>query len=145
TLISEDHMNETERLLELLNSTFPDITVLGALDARAAVDARVQPAANIDDAVSQDHEIPTVYGTLRVRVYRQAGEQGDTRPVTIYSHGGGYLHGSIDSHDEFCRLWSRNTQGTVVSVNYRLAPEWGAPAAAQDVITALRWYEAQHP
>lgn len=137
-------MNETEQLLELLNSTFPDITTMTALEARAAVDSRIRPAENLSDAQTHDHTIAAPHGALRVRVYRQEDGGGSPAlPVTIYAHGGGFLHGSIEGHDSFCRTWSKRTGMTVVSVDYRLAPEWGAPAAAEDLVTTAHWALAE--
>lgn len=132
-------MTETEQLLALLGETFPDIAALAPLDARAVVDARVRPAANLDDAGSHDLTIAGRGGGLRLRIYRPRSPQQDPAVVTVFAHGGGFLHGSIESHDSFCRSWARHTAGTVVSVDVRLAPEHGAPAGAEDLVAAAQW------
>lgn len=137
-------MTETEQLLALLNEGFPDIASMTPLEARAAVDARARPAANLDDAETRDINIPGPAGTIRVRVYQPSHRASRHTPrdlgaVTLYAHGGGFLHGSIESHDSFCRSWARHTGATVVSVDVRLAPEHGAPAGAEDLITAVDW------
>lgn len=137
-------MNETEQLLELLNRTFPDIASMPALEARELVDSRIRPAKNVADAVSEDLVIDTPAGQLQIRIYRQVINSSDPKlPITIYAHGGGFLHGSIDGHDGFCRRWSKSTGMTVISVNYRLAPEWGAPAPAEDLMTTAQWALAE--
>ena len=57
----------------------------------------------------------------------------------VFLHGGGFVFCSIESHDGFCRTMSRALGAVVVSVDYRLAPEHPAPAAADDALAALRW------
>ncbi|MCE0509898.1 alpha/beta hydrolase [Microbacterium sp. KKR3/1] len=130
-------MDETTRMLELLNSSFPALATMTPLEGRAAADSRIRPAANLDDAVSTDdrtvdagtHDIP-------IRVYHPRVVHRDA-PTTVYAHGGGFLHGSIAGHDGFCRRWARATEATVVSVGYRLAPEAGPGDARDDVVAVV--------
>ena len=61
------------------------------------------------------------------------------RPAVVFAHGGGFVLCDLDSHDSFCRAMSRHTETVVVSVDYRLAPEHRAPAAAEDVFAAWCW------
>ncbi|MFD4422908.1 alpha/beta hydrolase [Agromyces sp. NPDC058484] len=132
-------MDESERMLELLNASFPDIAAMAPLDARAAVDARVRPVDNLDDvARAEDHLIVGTAGDVPVRVYHPHDPARDA-PAVVFAHGGGFLHGSIASHDGFCRRWARGTGAVVVSVEYRLAPEHPAPEAVDDVISAVDW------
>ena len=58
-------------------------------------------------------------------------------PATIFFHGGGFVFGDLDTHDTLCRCLALETAGTVVSVNYRKAPEARFPAASDDCIAAL--------
>ncbi|GAB3119484.1 alpha/beta hydrolase [Glaciibacter psychrotolerans] len=135
-------MTETERMLDRLNEGFPDLARLSPLAARAAVDARVRPAENFADAVTRDLDIPGPAGRIRVRVYRPTQLRQPAHRsglVTVFSHGGGFLHGSIASHDSFCRSWAKHTAAVVVSVETRLAPEHGAPAGAEDVVATVEW------
>lgn len=129
-------MDETTRMLELLNTAFPDITTMSPLDARAVVDARVRTPANLDAVASAEDQVVGEPGTtVRIRVYRP--HEPRPAPATVYLHGGGFLHGSIESHDGFCREWARGTGSVVVSVDMRLAPEHTVPAPADDVVTAI--------
>ena len=57
----------------------------------------------------------------------------------IFIHGGGFVIGDLDSHDDLCRLICRDAGVHVLSVDYRLAPEHKAPAAADDGFAAYRW------
>jgi acetyl esterase len=59
--------------------------------------------------------------------------------VLVFFHGGGWVIGSLDSHDQTCRQLANRGQCVVVSVDYRLAPENKFPAAADDAFAATRW------
>ena len=64
------------------------------------------------------------------------------RPVLVYFHGGGWVLGNIDSHEGICRALANAAGVTVVSVDYRLAPEHRFPAAAEDAYAAVTWVAA---
>lgn len=75
-----------------------------------------------------------------VRVYRPRGRlDADAHGALVYAHGGGWVIGDLDSHDPLCRQLAAQSGCTVVSVDYRLAPEHPYPAAVEDVWTATRW------
>jgi acetyl esterase len=60
----------------------------------------------------------------------------------VYFHGGGFVIGDLDTHDEPCRMLCRHGNTQVLSVAYRLAPESPFPAAVEDAQTAFLWAEA---
>ncbi|MCW8385188.1 alpha/beta hydrolase [Fluoribacter dumoffii] len=76
-----------------------------------------------------DREIP-------VRIYHPAPQK--KLPLMIYFHGGGHLSGSIDTHDALCRRIAATGQSAVLSVGYRLAPEFPYPAGLQDCIAVFQ-------
>lgn len=59
--------------------------------------------------------------------------------VMLFLHGGGFCIGNIDTHHEFCHTVCKRTGWSIVSVDYRLAPENPTPAALRDCITAYAW------
>lgn len=75
---------------------------------------------------------------LPLRLYRPQEGQGPW-PVLVYFHGGGYVVGSLDSHDGVCREFCQRTPCAVLSVGYRLAPEHRFPAPLEDGEDALIW------
>jgi acetyl esterase len=91
-------------------------------------------------AAVQDYTIPGPGGPLRVRHYAPAAE--GPRPLTVYLHGGGFVIGDLDTHDEACRILCRHGDVHVLAVDYRLAPEHPFPAALDDTFAALRWAQA---
>ena len=81
--------------------------------------------------------LPGAGGDLDYRLYRPA-TAGPHR-VVVYFHGGGWVLGSHDSDDPFCRDLCVRSNAVFVSVNYRHAPEHCFPAAAEDAFAAVRW------
>jgi acetyl esterase len=80
---------------------------------------------------------------VAVRVYRPAGVANDAAlPALVFFHGGGWVIGDIDTHDVLCRQLTGEAGITVISVDYRLAPEAKFPAAADDAWSATRWVVA---
>src|SRR4051794_778124 len=90
------------------------------------------PVDRVEDLSIASHD-----GPIRARLY--APDRGQPYPVLVYLHGGGYVKGGVDESDAFCRNLSRRTRHTVVSVDYRLAPEHPFPAALNDAVEATAW------
>lgn len=125
------------------------------LDQRAAVGARPVNELSVADARAQairlsalagpgepvesveDRTIGLADGTIPIRVYTR--RSGPPLPILVYFHGGGWVTGNLDSDDLRCRLIAGAGSCTVVSVNYRHAPECKFPAAAEDAYAATRW------
>ncbi|MEZ4295876.1 MAG: alpha/beta hydrolase [Polyangiaceae bacterium] len=95
--------------------------------------ARPEGAVNVHDEVLR---LPG--RTIRARVYRDASATG-TLPVIVFYHGGGFVLGSLVSHDGECRALALRTGAMVVAVDYRLAPEHPFPAAIDDAVAAYLW------
>lgn len=83
-----------------------------------------------------------VSGRVTVRVYRPRG-LSRSAPALVYLHGGGFVLGSLTSHDPVCRALAHEARCVVVAVDYRLAPEHPFPAAADDATEAFRWVISQ--
>lgn len=129
-----------QAMLDQLNAGFPRVESMTGAQARAAVDARRVPVENLDDVRSTvDRSIPGSGGAIPVRVYYPHGDPGQDRAGIVFYHGGGFVLCGIESHDSFCRALARGSQAVVVSVDYRLAPEHRAPAAALDAFAAYCW------
>ena len=85
----------------------------------------------------EDRAIPSPAGDVPIRVYTPAG--GGPFPITIFFHGGGWVLGSIETHDGLARLLANAAKCVVLSVDYRLAPEHPFPAAVDDAYAATAW------
>jgi acetyl esterase len=99
------------------------------------------PEQLVPVAGTEDRTVPGAQGELRARVYRPEG-QGPF-PTVVFFHGGGWVIGDLDTHDNMARNVCRGSRAVVLAVDYRLAPEHPFPAAAEDAVAAARWV-AQH-
>ena len=81
--------------------------------------------------------IPGPAGDLAARVYRPEVE--GPVPTVVLFHGGGWVIGDLDTHDNMARSICRDCSAVVVSVDYRLAPENPFPAAVEDALAATEW------
>ena len=84
-----------------------------------------------------DSELPGAVGPLPIRVYTPRGQDGGRLAGLVYFHGGGGIFGSIETHDGLCRMLANASGCRVISVDYRLAPEYPFPAAADDSYAAV--------
>jgi cation diffusion facilitator CzcD-associated flavoprotein CzcO/acetyl esterase/lipase len=120
----------------------PPIETMTVEQARAfvvATAAERPPGPEVAEIV--DGTLPGAAGELAYRLYRPHGH--GPHPVVVYYHGGGWVLGSHDSDDPFCRDLCVRTGAVVVSVDYRHAPEHRFPAAAEDAFAALQWVAAK--
>lgn len=95
-----------------------------------------------DEEVESVHEvqnriIPSPDGDIPVRVYLPEGK--GPHPALLFFHGGGWVIGDIDTHDNVSRALTNLADCVVVSVDYRLAPEAKFPAAVDDCYAATLW------
>lgn len=88
-----------------------------------------EPLARVEDR--------TLAPDLRVRIYTPEGK--GPFPLVVYYHGGGWVLGNLESHDDVCRSLARRSAAVVVSVDYPRAPEARYPKIMDDCETALRW------
>ena len=75
---------------------------------------------------------------IGARLYRPTRDD-TTLPLLIFIHGGGFGAGTLDSHDVTCRYFASRGQVAVLSIDYRLAPEFPYPTPLDDCVAAFRW------
>ncbi len=109
--------------------------------ARAFFDTGVllmrDPATLAQVRSVEDSTIPGPAGDIPVRIYRP--DLDGPVPTMAFFHGGGFVIGNIESHDDQARLICRDVGIVVVSVDYRLAPEHKFPAGFEDCMAATQW------
>jgi acetyl esterase len=122
----------------------PAYETMPAAEARAECELRNafwnQEAPGLPEV--DDVTIEGPRGPLHLRLYVPQGAGGPA-PAIVYLHGGGWVIGSLDSHDHVCRRLARAAGLPVVSVGYGLAPEHAFPQGLGDVVHAVRWL-AEH-
>lgn len=129
-----------EHLERLAASPAPPPWELGA----AAVRDEYETAApflrgpEIPLAEITDLEVAGAVGPLRARRYRSREAASTAGPGVVWLHGGGWVVGSLDSYDDLYRRLAEAGGGTVVAVDYRLAPEHPFPAPVDDALSSVR-------
>jgi acetyl esterase len=132
---------EAERLLELLGPDTRPIPYEALVQSRAAPPDPVLAGTPEPVRVRADVLLPLPGRAVRVRLYRDA--PAAPRPLLLWLHGGGFVGGSLDDIEVACAGLARRTGLTVLSLDYRLAPEHPFPAALHDTDDALAWLQ-QH-
>ena len=113
----------------------PDVDALrkAAERAPALFGGEPEAVADVRDALaghSRGNPVP-------VRLYKPAGPR--PMPLVLFAHGGGWVTGSLDSHDRLCRMLANAIGAVVCAVDYRRAPEHVHPAALDDYDAAWHW------
>jgi acetyl esterase len=117
-----------------------EMTAGGLARARRVMDRNgslLGPPAG--DVSKSDRFVPGAAGERRARVYRPLAAPAREAPALVWFHGGGFVFGSIESHDGICRGLASQSGAVVISVDYRLAPEHPFPAAVDDATAATKW------
>jgi len=79
---------------------------------------------------------------LQARLYRPLNQPAGLQPVVLYFHGGGYVLGDIAGYDTFTQQLAALSGCTVISVEYRRAPEVKSATIFEDAFAALQWVHA---
>lgn len=123
---------EIAAVLETLRNAPPmDSMEIGALRANMApvpLEAR-PPVGSVEDRILPDG--------LPIRIYQPTERR--CMGLIVFFHGGGFVLGSIETHDHVARGFCSSAGSAVVSLEYRLAPEHRFPAATEDCLSAVRW------
>lgn len=127
--------------LQFLNAVpGPKFWEVSADEARAITAAMrdVADAPVGELAVIRDIEIPGPAGIIPARLYDSRSNRG-AGPVMVFYHGGGFVIGSLYTYEPYCAEVARLLDLPVISIDYRLSPEYPFPAPAEDCEAATRW------
>jgi acetyl esterase len=123
---------------QLAASNMPALDSLPVAQARMLLEAMSSSQGEkIPLARVENRKIPGPAGEIPVRIYTP--EAQGPLPILVFYHGGGWVLGSLETHDDLCRVLARAVPALVVSVEYRLAPEHPFPAGLEDSYAALAW------
>ncbi|MDO3634197.1 alpha/beta hydrolase [Mycolicibacterium arseniciresistens] len=112
----------------------PPMRQRGLTEVRRTIEAAAHPDAMPEMSSVEDRLAPGPAGPIPLRIYRPAGDAD--APVLVYFHGGGLVLGSNHSFEPLARELAAASGATVVSVDYRLAPEAPPPAQFDDAYAA---------
>ena len=110
--------------------------MLAPLKRRHHFGAPPIPVAKVTDLT-----VPSPDGDIPIQVY--APDAAGSLPILVYYHGGGWVSGCIETHENACRALANQTPCVVVSVEYRRAPETKFPGPLEDCYAATKWV-AEH-
>ena len=129
---------ETWAFIERTNSYYPPDTIDYTIAQQRAVYDRMcrEFFAGYPDGVTAETTVIAA-DDVPIRIYRSASP--NQAAMVLYIHGGGFILGGLDSHDDVCAELCARTGFEVVSVDYRLAPEHLHPAAFDDALHAFEW------
>lgn len=131
---------QVQAFLQLYESMeLPELHELPVEEARKAQEQLSTMNPGIDLATVEDRSINGPAGEIPVRLYDPREGESENGPLILYFHGGGWVVGSLDTHDAPCRKLASETGYPVASVDYRLAPEHPFPAGLKDCYSALEW------
>lgn len=138
-MVTPVHPQIEAALAALAEANLPAVEDLTPAQARETFNAmsRARGGTPAPIARAEDAVVPGFGGDVPVRIYWP-----DTKgplPAFIYYHGGGHVFGDLDTHDVIARNLCGGAELVVVSVDYRLAPEYKFPAAADDAWAAYAW------
>ncbi len=109
--------------------TMPMAAGRGAILHDSRLTGGEQPIGSVRDLVAADRP---------ARLYVPAGAAA-SGPLLVFFHGGGFMHGDLETHDAACRFYAEHAQVRVLAVDYRLGPEHRFPAAYDDAVAAYAW------
>ncbi|MEJ6782203.1 alpha/beta hydrolase [Aminobacter sp. Piv2-1] len=136
---------ETWAFIERTNSYYPPDTIDYTVHQQRDIYDRMcgEFFAGYPEGVAAETTAIAAPGRkIPIRIYRLAGTTPEA--VVLYFHGGGFILGGLDSHDDVCAELCGRTGYEVVSVDYRLAPEHRHPAAFDDAMAAFEWAIEAH-
>lgn len=136
---------ETWAFIDRTNSFYPPETIDFTIDQQRAVYdelCRAFFAGYPDGVTAETSAIATTDHAIPIRIYRAAAPNKSA--MVLYFHGGGFVLGGLESHDDICAELCARTGYEVVSVDYRLAPEHLHPAAFDDALAAFGWASATY-
>lgn len=108
----------------------------GLAAVRDGIESAPLPENMPSMASIEERHAPGSAGAIPLRIYRPSPTTGT---VIVYFHGGGMVLGSNHSFEPLARMLAAASDSTVVSVDYRLAPEHPAPAQFDDAFAATAW------
>lgn len=116
---------------------FHQLSAANARELLRTTIAAAPPATDLPELESvENRSIDGPHGPIRLRIYRPHGESLGT---CVFFHGGGWVIGDLDQTDNTCRRLSGRSRHTIISVDYRLAPEHPFPQPLDDCWAALHW------
>ncbi len=129
---------QVQEALTCIKSLKPTHIEDKVLAARTFYEALVPLAGEQEKVFSVENKtIEFTDRAINIRIYRP--DDKEVLPVLVFFHGGGFFKGSLESHDRPLRQLTNLSGVVIISVDYRLAPEYPFPHGLNDCIDTTRW------
>ncbi len=137
---------DIERFVERIAQSYAGqrpIADCNPAEARAVAEIVRAPWAAGGPEMARTFEvnIPTPHGDVRIRLH-DPSQSTHPKPVLIYTHGGGWVMFSLDTHDRLMREYAGRAGVIVAGVDYALSPEARFPVALEQIAAAIVWFHA---
>ena len=120
--------------------------ILMAQRARASYADNVKNSRMLEDwssGTTMEHILGTSAGDTRILLYKPNMDKNKSLPVFVNIHGGGFIQGSAEDDDVWCRKIVDAVDCAVVNIDYHLAPEYGFPIALEECYDVVKWVHDQ--
>lgn len=124
------------RVLGAVAPVKPDLSAIDVLRSRYRLRMASTILPRVDLAQVRDDSVAGRAGPIAIRQYVPVEVPKGRYPAILFFHGGGWVSGDLDSHDDICRHMAQASGVQVIAVNYRKAPENRFPASVEDAIDA---------
>jgi acetyl esterase/lipase len=132
------HPVAVQMLEEMAASGRPNAHLLPVPVARQNFEDAYRDLERPEVGRTTEESIPVEGTEIGARSYTPQ-DDGRSRPLMVFFHGGGWLMGSVESHDVMVRKIALATDCVVLSVGYRRGPESRFPTAVDDAFASVRW------
>lgn len=129
--------DKLQNLLDFVNKYKKDDILTIASVRRSTASLMLYAGNKVDIASVRDFAVKVEGREINVRLYHPNPQQ--YLPMIVYTHGGGFVSGTLDSFDAPCRHLAKITNRVVIAIEYRLAPEHPYPSGLNDVYEVAKW------
>lgn len=127
-----------ELLTDIRSAGYPPSESVTLQESRQLLEEKISERAEGAPVHSiRDITIDGQRGEIPIRIYRPGSDED--LPILVYLHGGGWVRGSLETHDPLCRHLAVESNCLILSVDYHQPPEYRFPHALQDAYSALTW------
>jgi acetyl esterase len=132
---------DVRKFLDAMAASRPKTRPPSLEDSRLALSRLARMADVKDEPIGQieNGSMALPSGSLAYRIYTPVDQDGAMLPGLVFFHGGGFVIGDLDTHEGLCRMLASAGGCRIISVDYRLAPEYPFPAAIEDGVAATQW------
>ena len=144
-IVIQDQMKEsktgTDETIDQATAIMPDFSDSEVARQFALIMRQTMGSSNVDISEGIETKVQKIngpHGEIPIRIY-QSDAINKAKPAIIFFHGGGFVGGTSQVTENFCKVMAEQLEGIVLNVEYRLAPEFQAPVASDECYAVVKW------